>query len=353
MRPFVSVLIDTYNHERFIEQAITSVLEQDFPASEMEVLVVDDGSTDRTPDVLRQFEPRVRVIRKANGGQASAFNTGIPQCRGELIAFLDGDDWWATAKLREVVNSLDKNRELGLVGHGITEVHSDGSRITECPKITERLQANTKEGAKTFRLRKSFFGTSRLAVRTELLRRIGAVPESLTIEADEYLFTLGAVLSECLILAGALTFYRLHGANAFQITDGNAKAMERKQRILEFLSSALTLKLREVGLSADVAKIITDWVALEAKILRLQRKGGSPWETFAAEMEDFHVRHADTPLWRRALKTMSLAPACVLPPRIYFDLRGRLAGMASYRKVRERFLPFAQPSHVERHRTGH
>ncbi|HZS70819.1 MAG TPA: glycosyltransferase, partial [Candidatus Acidoferrum sp.] len=80
MRPFVSVLIDTYNHERFIEQAIASVLDQDFPASEMEVLVVDDGSTDRTPEVLRQFEPRVRVIRKANGGQASAFNAGIPQC---------------------------------------------------------------------------------------------------------------------------------------------------------------------------------------------------------------------------------------------------------------------------------
>ncbi len=55
MRPFVSVLIDTYNHERFIEQAIASVLDQDFPASEMEVLVVDDGSTDRTPEVLRQF----------------------------------------------------------------------------------------------------------------------------------------------------------------------------------------------------------------------------------------------------------------------------------------------------------
>lgn len=57
MAPFVSVPIDTYNHEPFIEQAITSVLEQDFPASDREIIVVDDGSTDRTPEIVRKFEP--------------------------------------------------------------------------------------------------------------------------------------------------------------------------------------------------------------------------------------------------------------------------------------------------------
>ena len=99
MQPAVTVLIDTYNHERFIEEAIVSVLEQDYPQSDTEVLIVDDGSTDRTPEIVRKFEPRVRLIRKANGGQASAFNAGIPQVRGEITAFLDGDDWWAPNKL--------------------------------------------------------------------------------------------------------------------------------------------------------------------------------------------------------------------------------------------------------------
>ena len=88
--PFVSVLIDTYNHERFIEEAIQSVLSQDFPASEREILVVDDGSTDRTAEILRKFASQIRILRKPNGGQASAFNLGIPQCRGEIVAFLDG-----------------------------------------------------------------------------------------------------------------------------------------------------------------------------------------------------------------------------------------------------------------------
>ena len=65
-KPYVSVLIDTYNHERFIAQAIKTVLEQDMPMANVEIVVVDDGSTDRTPEIVRGFEPRVRLIRKAN-----------------------------------------------------------------------------------------------------------------------------------------------------------------------------------------------------------------------------------------------------------------------------------------------
>src|SRR6202021_3793372 len=63
----VSVLIDTYNHECFIEKAINSVLEQDFPAAEREIIVVDDGSTDRTPEIVQRFKPSLRYIRKENG----------------------------------------------------------------------------------------------------------------------------------------------------------------------------------------------------------------------------------------------------------------------------------------------
>ena len=70
-RSFVSVLIDTYNHERFIEQAIVSALEQDFPAGEREIIVVDDGSTDSTAEVARKFEPHVSLIHKPNGGEPS------------------------------------------------------------------------------------------------------------------------------------------------------------------------------------------------------------------------------------------------------------------------------------------
>ena len=74
--PHISVLIDTYNHERYIEQAIVSVLEQDFPREEMEIVVVDDGSTDSTPSIIEKFLPAVRYIGKKNGGQA----VGLQRC---------------------------------------------------------------------------------------------------------------------------------------------------------------------------------------------------------------------------------------------------------------------------------
>src|SRR5712691_5911282 len=195
-KPFVSVLIDTYNHERFIEQAIVSVLEQDFPASEREIIVVDDGSADRTPEIGRKFEPHVRLLRKENGGQASAFNAGIPECKGEIVAFLDGDDWWAPGKLHAVVSALASDASVGLVGHGITEVFSDGRQHTELLREVPRFRIDSAAGARIFRLRKSFLGTSRMTLRSDVLRKIGKVPEALRIQADEYLFTLAGLISD-------------------------------------------------------------------------------------------------------------------------------------------------------------
>ena len=81
----VTVLIDTYNHEHFIDEAIVSAVEQDFPRAETDILVVDDGSTDRTPVIVRKFQARVRLIQKTNGGQASAFSAGIPEAGGRLL----------------------------------------------------------------------------------------------------------------------------------------------------------------------------------------------------------------------------------------------------------------------------
>src|SRR5271163_2038849 len=122
MKPTVTVLIDTYNHERFIEEAIGSVLGQDFPSGEMEILVLDDGSTDRTAEIVRKFEPRVRLIRKANGGQASAFNVAIPEAKAGVVAFLDGDDWWTRRKVKTVMEAFQNYPTIAAVGHGYYEV---------------------------------------------------------------------------------------------------------------------------------------------------------------------------------------------------------------------------------------
>jgi len=351
-KPFASVLIDTYNHEHFIEQAIVSVLEQDFPASDREIIVVDDGSTDRTPGIVRKFEPQLRLLRKTNGGQASAFNAGIPECQGELIAFLDGDDWWAPGKLKAVTETLSADPAVGLVGHGITEVYLDGRQHTELLRDVPRFRLVSKEGARTFRLRKSFLGTSRMTFRAEILRRIGAVPETLVFEADEYLFTLAGLFADVLILRESLTFYRLHQGNAFQIADGRTEALRRKQRVLTALWEALTTRLRKERLAQEVAAVILESVETEAALLRLRADSGFPWETVHAELRNFRTHHTNASLGRWILKCVSLAPACVLPARLYYSLRQKLEANSTYAKARAKWLPFPQPEHVDRYRTA-
>ena len=103
----LSVLIDTYNHERLIETAVTSVLEQDFPASECEVIVVDDGSVDHSREVIATYGNRITPLLKANGGQNSALNAGFTISRGEVIIFLDSDDVLLPTAVENAVRCLD------------------------------------------------------------------------------------------------------------------------------------------------------------------------------------------------------------------------------------------------------
>jgi glycosyltransferase involved in cell wall biosynthesis len=96
--PLISVVIPAYNAERYVLQAIDSVVRQSHAA--FEILVIDDGSTDRSGEVARSYpDSRVRVVRQPNAGPAAARNHGVQLARGELLAFLDADDLWEPRKL--------------------------------------------------------------------------------------------------------------------------------------------------------------------------------------------------------------------------------------------------------------
>ncbi|HEV1994651.1 MAG TPA: glycosyltransferase [Candidatus Acidoferrum sp.] len=352
-RPFLTVLVDTYNHERFIEQAIQSVLEQDFSASDREILVVDDGSTDRTPEILRRFEPQVRVLRKANGGQATAFNAGIPACRGEIIAFLDGDDWWAHSKLSKVSSIFAENRELGIVGHGITEVFPNGSQRTECLPHPARFQLNSREGALLFRARKQFLGTSRMTVRARLLETLLPVSEDLRIEADEFLFTVAALHSPVMILTEALTFYRLHGGNLYQMAGSTKDGLLRKQRVLVALAISIGERFRTEGVPQEIAEAVIEIIQAEADQLRLTLKGGFPWETVRTERTIYRVMHENPPLGHRIFRFLTMIPAALLPSSWFYLIRRRLAANDQYNRLRGILAPVPKPVHVHRSEKTH
>jgi Glycosyl transferase family 2 len=336
----VSVPIDTYNHERFIEKAITSVLDQDFPAAQREIIVVDDGSTDNTPEIVRRFEPQVRYIRKTNGGQASAFNAGIPECQGEIIAFLDGDDFWLPSKLSRVADILAKNPDVGLLGHAIREPLPDGTERVAAPEKDEKFRLSSISTARLFRLRKSFLGTSRMIIRADVARRILPVPEPLVIEADEYLFTLAAAMSEVIILQEPLTCYVLHGASLY-IGDGTVTAgLRRKQQVMASLAGCLNKALPQYGLSADVVDCTVEIVQAEADQMLLMLDGGAPWQTVRAENKLFEVLHGDASKSQHFFRVLSMIPAFVLPPR-WFCAGRRWLGTRSWIGTFEKALcPF-------------
>src|SRR5262245_40589184 len=170
--PSASVLVDTYNHQAFIENALVSVLEQDIGRENFEIVVIDDGSTDETPQIVRKFAPRVRYVHKTNGGQGSAFNSGIAEVGGDVVAFLDGDDWWAPNKLRTVLEALEREPDAGSVGHGIIEYRGPAQQRAITPKAPFRLHFRDIHGARQFRNVKSFLGTSRLTVRRKVLEKV-------------------------------------------------------------------------------------------------------------------------------------------------------------------------------------
>ena len=106
-----SVVIPAYNAEKFIDDAIQSVLGQTY--TDYELIVVDDGSTDKTPLIVKGYENSVRCIQQENKGLSAARNTGIEHATGKWVAFLDADDTWHAEKLSKQFASVQKN---GLIG---------------------------------------------------------------------------------------------------------------------------------------------------------------------------------------------------------------------------------------------
>ncbi len=115
LNPLVSVVVITYNGAEFVGHAIESVLQQSW--RNLELIVVDDGSTDDTDDVIARFnDPRLKYLKQANQGPNAARNYGIRESRGDFVAFLDCDDWWLPDKIcRQVARRRARIPSAGLV----------------------------------------------------------------------------------------------------------------------------------------------------------------------------------------------------------------------------------------------
>lgn len=130
--PTISVVVPSYNCARYLERALASVQAQRYPADRIDIVVVDDGSVDDSPDVARRFaaaDPRIQVIEQANAGPAAARNRGIEASRGELVAFLDADDTWQPDKLALQAEIYCRDPLVGVIQCGARFVDPDGQPL--------------------------------------------------------------------------------------------------------------------------------------------------------------------------------------------------------------------------------
>ncbi len=260
--PFFTVLIDTYNYGEYIEEAVASALAQDFPTTEREILVVDDGSTDDTEERLRKFGETIRYFRKPNGGQASAFNFGFEHAQGEVMALLDADDVWLPKKLEQVYEAFEHHPDVGMVYHrvhlwnGTDEIPGDTYFLPVSGRVPENRLAL---------LRYPMMATSCLAFRREALQRLLPVPESLRFQADAYLSALIIFVAPVAAVPEILGKYRLHEKNLFQTNSErmSRSQIERRMTMREVLLGEIQNWLQKHGQdtgSPNIRAYLKQWV---------------------------------------------------------------------------------------------
>lgn len=176
-KPFVSVIIPTYNRSAYVKDAIESVLSQSY--SNLEIIVVDDGSTDDTRDVITLFADRVRYFYQDNKGPSSARNMGISEATGDFVAFLDSDDLWRQDKLEKQLKLFGENSRLGLVASGHDVINHRGEHILSYilkPKELNQLHSR--------RIIRNLFSTPSVLVRKSCFDSVGVFDEKLYFAED-------------------------------------------------------------------------------------------------------------------------------------------------------------------------
>lgn len=263
--PLVSILISNYNYGHFLADAIDSALAQTYP--HIEVLVVDDGSTDRSREVIASYDDKIIPVLKKNGGQASAFNAAFAASQGHIICFLDADDTYLPEKVADVVGVLKNYQESYWCFHMLqfidTElkisIHShydnqDSGLVYDCD-----VRQDMRRGGIRDKLPFSIPATSGLCFTRPLLLQILPMPEAEGIVLnDSYLQFTALALAKGFALAKKLSLQRVHGNNTFIYQTDTRPIIIAKIRCLTaycirtnfpFLSQ-FTDKLFATGLSA-------------------------------------------------------------------------------------------------------
>ncbi len=211
MFPRVSVVVPAYNLARYLGRAIDSALGQDWPAEALEVIVVDDGSTDETAQVLASYGDRIRAVHQHNGGLVRAVDRGLAEVTGDYVALLDADDEWPVDRLTRHVAFLEAHPEVGLVHGDMTVIDDNGTVLS--PSFFEAQGTQVTRGRVLGRLLAGNFVSGGAATfRASLLPAFHPIPDDAAYP-DWWIAATIAAVAEIDVVPGCANLYRYHGAN--------------------------------------------------------------------------------------------------------------------------------------------
>lgn len=252
--PRVSVVMPAYNCAATVREAVDSVLAQD--GVDMELIVVDDGSTDGTRDVLAGYGKRLRLLRQANGGPAAARNRALAIARSEYIAFLDADDVWLPGKLRTQLDYFAAHSDIDVVYGNWLRWHASEPRPAAPPE-DEGIDEDASGWIYTGMLLDSMIHSITALVRRNVIDAVGGFDESLR-TGEDYDFWLRVTRRHRVVkLKRALALYRIHPAS----TTATERRENNEYRVL-------VRALQRLG-HADGEGRRVDRVQLERRLSRL------------------------------------------------------------------------------------
>lgn len=222
--PTISVIIPAYNRAGVLMDAVRSVLAQTF--RDLELIIVDDGSTDSTRQVVESLtDPRVRYVYRPNGGPAAARNTGLDAVKGDYIAFLDSDDYWPADFLKTMMAALSKKKGYGLAYCSIKLVDAQGRTVR-----IRTPEAVCRSGWVTWHLfRRGFVSPVAVLIRRERLKGIRFEEQLKTAEDSDFFLRL-SLLTPFLYVRGIEVDTRLSENSQCLVTGPNCNRLLSLER---------------------------------------------------------------------------------------------------------------------------
>lgn len=216
-QPLVTVVIPNYNYAAYLREAVDSVLAQTF--ENVEVVVVDDGSTDASREVIESYGGRVTAIFQENCGVAAARNNGVAAASGDFVTFLDADDRWLPDKLKKQVAAFVDD-EVGLVHVGLRGIDGEGNDVGS---RSDGMSGSVADELLLFDRPVILGGGSGLMVRRSVFDEVGGFDTAMSTSADWDFFYRVALLYKVGFEPAVLLDYRVHSSNMH----GNIGVMER------------------------------------------------------------------------------------------------------------------------------